>query len=109
MKKLSYLILFFSCLLDVGGIIGFVKAHSVASLVTSAIASFILAVGAVMALREKIQGLYLSALVILGLDVFFVYRFMLSKKFMPSGLMALLSTLMGVILFSYLTKRAKEA
>lgn len=74
-------------LLVIGGLIGFLKAGSKASLVAS------LAFAAVLILCAlKIINLNYSAdLVLIVLLVFFGMRFAKGKKFMPAGLMTILT------------------
>ena len=74
-------------LLVAGGIMGFVKAGSKMSLLTS------LAFAAVLALCNAniIQVRHLADLILAILIVFFGWRFAKSKKLMPMGLMAILT------------------
>ena len=74
-------------LLVAGGIMGFVKAGSKMSLLTSS------AFAAVLALcnANVIQVQHLTDIILAILIVFFGMRFAKSKKFMPMGLMAILT------------------
>jgi len=74
-------------LLVAGGIMGFVKAGSKMSLLTS------LAFAAVLALcnANVIRVQHLTDIILAILIVFFGMRFAKSKKFMPMGLMAILT------------------
>ena len=74
-------------LLVAGGIMGFVKAGSKMSLLTS------LAFAAVLALcnANVIQVQHLTDIILALLIVFFGMRFAKGKKFMPMGLMAILT------------------
>ena len=73
-------------LLLAGGLVGFLKAGSKASLV----ASTICAVPLVLALLLKWPPPVIAG-VLGGLVIVFAIRFLKSKKFMPSGLMLILS------------------
>jgi len=74
-------------LLVAGGLMGFVKAGSKMSLLTS------LAFAAVLGLcnAKVIQVKYLVDITLAVLIVFFGMRFAKTKKFMPMGMMALLT------------------
>ena len=74
-------------LLVAGGLMGFLKAKSKMSLITSLVFALILILCAV----GSIQGRYAADITLLVLLVFFGMRFVKSKKFMPMGMMALLS------------------
>jgi len=76
-------------LLVAGGVMGFVKAGSKMSLLTS------LAFAAVLALcnANVVQVKHLTDIILAILIVFFGMRFAKGKKFMPMGLMAILTVL----------------
>ena len=79
----------------VGGFIGFLKAKSTMSLITSAIC----AVPLVLVALSK-APLLLAQLVAGALMVFFALRFSSSKKVMPAGMMAGLSLVtLGLLLW----------
>ena len=73
--------------LVLGGLIGFIKAKSKMSLIMSLAFALPLALCAM----DKLHVRYLPEILIGFLLVFFGMRFMKSKKFMPNGLMAILS------------------
>jgi uncharacterized membrane protein (UPF0136 family) len=76
-------------LLVAGGVMGFVKAGSKMSLLTS------LAFAAALALcnANVVQVKHLTDIILAILIVFFGMRFAKGKKFMPMGLMAILTVL----------------
>lgn len=75
-------------LLELGGLMGFIKAGSKASLIASSIFAAILVLFAL-----NILPFYLHWIVLVFLLVFFSMRFGKSKKFMPNGLMVILTIL----------------
>ncbi|XP_061587012.1 transmembrane protein 14C-like [Cololabis saira] len=83
----------YAALLAAGGVMGYVKAGSVTSLAAGLLFGLLAAVGAYLASQNP-KNVWLSLgtagtlLVVMGL------RFLSSWKFMPAGLMALLSGLM---------------
>jgi uncharacterized membrane protein (UPF0136 family) len=90
----------YALLLAVGGVIGFVKARSRPSLIAG-IASAIAALAALgLALTGSRFGVPLGMTLAVILFVFFGYRYALrSHKFMPSGLMAVVSlVVLGVLI-----------
>ncbi|MEN9572763.1 MAG: Transrane protein [Verrucomicrobiota bacterium] len=82
----NIVLLVFTVLLEAGGLMGFLKAGSKASLIASSIFAaplFLVAFGILPAIvAEVVLGILL---------VFMAMKFAKSKKFMPSGLMAILS------------------
>ncbi len=87
----------YALLLIAGGAMGYVKARSKPSLIAGTISGIVGLIAAVLATtvgpKLGVQvGLGLSALMIL----FFGPRFLRSKKFMPAGLMAILSILVAI-------------
>jgi uncharacterized membrane protein (UPF0136 family) len=74
-------------LLFVGGLIGFLKAGSKISLITSACFAAVL----VLCNLNLIFQQNVADIVLVILMVFFAYRLTKSKKFMPNGMMAILT------------------
>jgi uncharacterized membrane protein (UPF0136 family) len=85
-------------LLFVGGLIGFLKAGSKISLVMSACFAAILILCNVDLVFKRDVADMLSTGVLVFLLVFFAFRLTKTKKFMPSGLMAILTLLTLVLL-----------
>jgi uncharacterized membrane protein (UPF0136 family) len=82
-------------LLVAGGLVGFLKAGSKASLIMSSVFAALLALAALGILPP------VAALILVGfLAVFFGMRFAKGKKFMPGGLMTILSVVTLVLLFA---------
>lgn len=97
-KDASVLLLLYAAMLVAGGWIGFLKAKSRPSLIAGHISGAIMLV--CMALIFSGQGVkagcILATLTSLALAIFFGKRFAKSRKFMPGGLMAIVSA--GVFL-----------
>ena len=89
----------YAVLLIVGGVIGFVKAKSKASLIAG-VASGIIAIIAVAisATYNEDGGYSLALLLAVVLFVFFGYRASLSRKFMPGGLLAVASVVVIAVM-----------
>jgi uncharacterized membrane protein (UPF0136 family) len=80
-------------LLVAGGVTGFIKAKSKASL----IASLAFAIALILCALGLVGISYAADIVLLILLVFFGRRFAKSRKFMPGGLMALLTAVTLVL------------
>jgi uncharacterized membrane protein (UPF0136 family) len=94
--KLSLFI--FGALTIAGGIVGFVKAGSNASLIAGGVSgALILAAGYLVASGKVQPGLILGLVASLALAGRFLPAFLSSHKFMPAGMMAVLSVL-GVVM-----------
>jgi len=88
----------YAALLGLGGAIGYLKAGSKPSLVAG-VASALFAVICLLAVRaDPLIGLWLGAGLATLLLIFFGFRFAKSRKFMPSGLMVLVSVLVLVLM-----------
>ncbi len=88
-------ILLYAVLLAVGGVFGYIKARSRPSLIAG-VGSAVVALGALgIAQWVPSFGLGLAAVLAAVLCVFFNFRYAQSapRKFMPSGVLALLSLL----------------
>jgi uncharacterized membrane protein (UPF0136 family) len=88
----------FGVLTVVGGVMGFVKAKSNASLIAGGISGVLLLVaGYLMGSASAQAGLILGLVVSVALAGRFVPSYLKTKKAMPAGLMAVLSVI-GVVL-----------
>ena len=98
MDKLSKFISFvYGILLMVGGVMGYVKAHSKMSLMAG-VASGLLVFLSLTLSSKNLKAAYLFiASISLVLAEFFLMRFTSSFQFMPAGLMLLLSTITYVV------------
>ena len=74
-------------LLVAGGLIGFFKANSKASLIASCSFAAVLILCAIRVIFQP----YVADIVLAILLVFFAYRLTQSKKFMPNGLMLVIT------------------
>jgi uncharacterized membrane protein (UPF0136 family) len=79
-------------LLLVGGLIGFFKANSKISLITSAVAAALLVLTRA-GIFEPTFARSLANVIMAALLIVFAIRLMKTKKFMPSGLMLVLTIL----------------
>jgi uncharacterized membrane protein (UPF0136 family) len=93
MKNVMYVVWAYALLLIIGGIIGFVKAGSLPSIIASAmLAGFLFRYGYGIA-----QGNALAYNMTIGTMVcifaFFVFRYIKTQAFMPAGMMIIVTVL----------------
>lgn len=94
----GWVVLIFALIVFLGGIVGYVNAGSVASLVMGVAFATLLSVSAFAIFNGKTLGYYTALLGSSLLAAFFLYRFVSSFKLMPAGLMCLLSVAVLTIL-----------
>jgi uncharacterized membrane protein (UPF0136 family) len=87
--RISMLVL--CVLVAVGGIMGFLKAQSKASLISGVISGALLGVAYYVAGRNAMQGMVMGAVICILLCIVFGIRLKKTGKFMPAGLLLILS------------------
>jgi uncharacterized membrane protein (UPF0136 family) len=87
----------FGVLTIVGGVIGYMKAGSAASIIAGAISGLALLLAAYLLPGNAPLGLGIAGIVSIALAVKFIPAFMNTGKVMPVGLMSVLSVI-GVIM-----------
>jgi uncharacterized membrane protein (UPF0136 family) len=86
----------FGVLTILGGIVGYVKAGSVASIIAGSIAGVLLLVAAFVLPEHRMVGLATALIVSLLLVAQFIPRFLQTGRVMPAGIMSVLSAI-GII------------
>ena len=86
----------FGVLTIAGGVVGYVKAGSVASIVAGSIIGLLLLVAAFLLPEHRAIGLATAFIVSLLLAAQFVPKFIRTGRVMPAGMMSILSVI-GVI------------
>jgi uncharacterized membrane protein (UPF0136 family) len=87
----------FGLLTIVGGVMGYAKAGSTASLIAGSISGILLLVAAFLLPGQMVMGLALAAIVSIALAGRFVPAFIKTGNLMPAGLMSVLSVI-GIIM-----------
>ncbi len=101
--KLYFIV--FGILTIVGGVIGYVQASSLPSLIAGSVAGLILLAGAFLMGRKRIPGLIVVLVASLALAGRFVPVFLAEGGFMPEGLMSVLSVIGLLVSVGALIKR----
>lgn len=83
----------FGILTIAGGIVGFVKAGSTASLIAGSISGVLLLIAAFLLPTNQLAGLLLALIVSLFLAGYFIPKLLRTGKVMPAGLMSVLSVI----------------
>jgi uncharacterized membrane protein (UPF0136 family) len=87
----------FGLLTIVGGVIGYVKAGSTASIIAGSIAGILLLIAAWLLPGNLALGLALAAVISIALAGRFIPAFIKTGHLMPAGLMSVLSVI-GIIM-----------
>jgi uncharacterized membrane protein (UPF0136 family) len=86
----------FGALTIIGGIVGYIKAGSVASVIAGSITGVLLLVAAFLLPEHRMAGLATAVIVSLLLAAQFVPKFLRTGRVMPAGMMSILSVI-GII------------
>jgi uncharacterized membrane protein (UPF0136 family) len=86
----------FGALTIAGGVVGYVKAGSVASILAGSITGVLLLVAAFLLPEHRAMGLATAFIISLLLAAQFVPKFIRTGRVMPAGMMSILSVI-GVI------------
>lgn len=96
----SYAVLVYGILVIVGGVIGYLQAKSSASLIAGGISGLLLSVCGVLMVMGIMPAVYGALLITFALFILFFKRYSDKKKFMPAGMMAVMSGIMLVLLIT---------
>lgn len=108
LKKNGYILLIYAILVFVGGFMGFVLKHSVPSLVAGGVSGLALLWSSVLHFTCRKWGIYFAFVLMFLLEVFFSYRFVISEKFFPAGMMLILTSGVIILLITTLVKGSRE-
>jgi uncharacterized membrane protein (UPF0136 family) len=106
---MPYIVALYGILILIGGIIGHIKAGSNASLVMGVVSGLLLLLssGGMFSKKHFKKSVYSAIILTLILDAFFSYRFLATMKFMPSGLLALVSLGVMASLITYIRRPSR--
>ncbi|NIV93163.1 hypothetical protein GWN42_10260 [candidate division KSB1 bacterium] len=94
-----YVVLVYGILVAIGGVMGYAKAKSRPSLIMGSVFGLLILVSSWLLFGGNKMGWNLAFILSVFLTLFFAYRFKVSRKFMPAGLMVVLSLITVVVLF----------
>jgi uncharacterized membrane protein (UPF0136 family) len=95
---MAYLISLYGIFILIGGILGHIRAASTVSLVMGILSGGLLLIAAGAVFGKQKWGIPLALIVTFILDTFFSYRFLTTLNFIPSGLLALVSLIVLILL-----------
>lgn len=105
MKFTGIIVIIYSILVLLGGLIGYLFAESLASLISGTLFGAALFTCGLGILRSNLHA-FLASIALSGLlTLFFGYRFWLTAKLMPAGMMGLISGLIFIMLVSTRSRR----
>ena len=88
----------YGLLLLIGGIYGYIKARSKPSLISGVISGLLLIFAGIIQLQNLSWGLMLAQVITIVLVIVFAIRLIKTRKFMPAGLLLVLSVASLVIM-----------
>lgn len=88
----SIIIALYALIVLIGGIIGYISAHSLMSIIMAGLFAFFLFFTSYLMVKEIKLGHQGAFYLVLALVIFFTYRLAKTGAFMPAGLMAIIST-----------------
>lgn len=106
-KTIGLLTFFYAILVFAGGVMGFVMKQSTPSLVAGTFFGLTLLFTSIKTLTFHRYGLILTLLTTLVLDTFFSYRYLTSQKFIPAGMMLLVTSFVLLVMILQLYQLKK--
>ncbi len=107
MKMTGWIVFTYALIVLAGGIAGYFKAGSSASLIMGSVFGLLLIGSAWIILKKKMVGEYCALGLLILLDAFFIFRYLRTFHFLPAGLMSLLSLAVLIIVALHLWKAKK--
>jgi uncharacterized membrane protein (UPF0136 family) len=107
MKFSAWLVLVYALIILFGGIMGFKQAHSVPSLIVGVTSAVLLCLCAFGMFKRSTLAYTLSLVLMTGLTFFFAYRFLITFKIMPAGMMMLISAFCLTFVLSRRKRKAR--
>ena len=96
MEATKIYFIIFGLLTIAGGVVGYVKAGSAASIIAGAITGVLLLIAAFLLPEYRVAGLATALIVSLLLAAYFIRKYSSTGAVMPAGMMSLLSVI-GII------------
>jgi uncharacterized membrane protein (UPF0136 family) len=96
MEAAKIYFIIFGLLTIAGGVVGYVKAGSVASIIAGSITGVLLLIAAFVMPEHRVAGLATALIVSLLLAAYFIRKYLSTGAVMPAGMMSVLSVI-GII------------
>ena len=96
MEAAKIYFIIFGLLTIAGGVVGYVKADSVASIIAGSITGVLLLAAAFVMPEHRVAGLATALIVSLLLAAYFVGKYLSTGAVMPAGMMSVLS-IIGIV------------
>lgn len=88
-----------------GGVMGYVSAQSVPSLVAGLVSAILLAIALWLSFQNPKLGFGIAGVVALALAIFFTMRFLNTGKWMPGGISMILSGVTVILMLVALLRK----
>jgi len=96
MEAAKIYFIIFGLLTIAGGVVGYVKAGSTASIIAGAITGILLLVAAFLLPEHQVAGLATALIISFLLAGYFICKFLSTGAIMPAGIMSVLSVI-GIV------------
>lgn len=108
MKKGFYITAAYALIVICGGLVGCFIAGSIPSLIAGLAFGGLIALNAYKIYKGNVKGMSLALIQSLILGSFFIYRLKVSGKFMPAGMMVIISFTVTILLLILHPKEQKQ-
>ncbi len=107
MKNAAIVLLIYGTTVLLGGLFGFMKAGSYASLLSGTMSSLLLFLAAILLFTKRSSGYWLGLGAAILLEIVFILRFIKTLHFLPAGLLSILSLAVILVLFFKIRQKQK--
>jgi len=108
MKSMTTIVFIYGLLIILGGVMGFIKGGSYASLISGGSFGIALLLSAYFISKGKSSAQYLALSLTFLLDGIFTYRFAKTLHFFPAGILSLLSLAVLIFLALKVKRQTKQ-
>ncbi|MES2121947.1 MAG: TMEM14 family protein [Chlamydiota bacterium] len=107
MKVTALIVCIYGILIALGGLMGFIKGHSYASLISGGSFGLALIISSYLISKGRVAAQYVALVLTFILDGLFTFRFAKSLHFFPAGLLSLLSLAVLIVIALKIRKTRK--
>ena len=97
-QRSATLVLIYGALLVLGGVMGFIKAGSLISLIFGTVFGGAVLLSAWGMFKKKREAIYAALILAFAIDALFTYRMMETGKLFPAGVICILSLVVIIVL-----------